>query len=47
MELAEKLRHGLKLPPEVPATLDVKHVFDRAPSAYPNGCHIAEVEIDP
>ncbi len=47
MELAEKLRHGLKLPPEVPATLDVKHVFDHAPSAYPNGCHIAEVEIDP
>jgi carbon-monoxide dehydrogenase large subunit len=47
MELAEKLRSGLKLPPDVPASLDVKHVFDQAPSAFPNGCHIAEVEIDP
>jgi carbon-monoxide dehydrogenase large subunit len=25
----------------------VRHVFDQAPSAFPNGCHIAEVEIDP
>ncbi len=47
MELSEKLRQGVKLPPETPATLDVKHVFELAPSAYPNGCHIAEVEIDP
>ncbi len=47
MELAQKLRSGLKLPPEVPASLDVKHIFDQAPSAFPNGCHIAEVEIDP
>ena len=47
MELAEKLRSGLKLPPDVPSSLDVKHVFDQAPSAFPNGCHIAEVEIDP
>jgi carbon-monoxide dehydrogenase large subunit len=47
MELAEKLRSGLNLPPEVPQSLDVKHVFDQAPSAFPNGCHIAEVEIDP
>ena len=47
MELAEKLRSGMKLPPEAPQSLDVKHVFDQAPSAFPNGCHIAEVEIDP
>jgi len=47
MELAEKLRSGLSLPPEVPQSLDVKHVFDQAPSAFPNGCHIAEIEIDP
>jgi carbon-monoxide dehydrogenase large subunit len=47
MELAEKLRSGLALPPDVPTSLDVKHVFDHAPSAFPNGCHIAEVEIDP
>jgi aerobic carbon-monoxide dehydrogenase large subunit len=47
MELAEKLRSGLTLPPDAPQSLDVKHVFDQAPSAFPNGCHIAEVEIDP
>jgi aerobic carbon-monoxide dehydrogenase large subunit len=47
MELADRLRGGLVPPPDVPRTLDVKHVFESAPSAYPNGCHIAEVEIDP
>ena len=47
MELAAKLRSGLKLPPEVPQTLNVETIFKHAPSAYPNGCHIAEVEIDP
>jgi carbon-monoxide dehydrogenase large subunit len=47
MELAEKLNDGLDLPPELPKTLSVDHVFKHAPSAYPNGCHIAEVEIDP
>ncbi len=46
LDLAAKLRGGLALPPDVPPTLDVKHVFDSAPAAYPNGCHIAEVEID-
>jgi carbon-monoxide dehydrogenase large subunit len=47
MELAEKLRSGMKLPEGVPTTLDVSHVHDAAPSAYPNGTHVAEVEIDP
>jgi len=47
LELAEKLRTGLKLPAEVPTTLDVKHATDGIPSAFPNGCHVAEVEIDP
>jgi carbon-monoxide dehydrogenase large subunit len=47
MELAERLREGMTLPEGVPATLDVAHVHEFAPSAYPNGCHIAEVEIDP
>ena len=47
MELAAKLRSGRALPPDVPTSLDVKHIFDQAPSAFPNGCHIAEVEIDP
>jgi carbon-monoxide dehydrogenase large subunit len=47
MELAEKLRDGLTLPEGTPATLDVKHVHEAAPSAYPNGCHVCEVEVDP
>jgi carbon-monoxide dehydrogenase large subunit len=47
MELADKLRAGLKVPDDVPATLDVSHVCDGVPSAFPNGCHVAEVEIDP
>lgn len=47
MELAARLRGGAALPEGVPASLDVDHVFKAAPSAYPNGCHIAEVEIDP
>ncbi len=47
MELAAKLHSGLKLPPDLPQTLDVKEVFDTPPSTFPNGCHVAEVEIDP
>ena len=48
MELAEKLRAGsLTLPEGVPDTLDVSHVHEAAPSAFPNGAHVAEVEIDP
>jgi carbon-monoxide dehydrogenase large subunit len=47
MELAERLRRGEKLPEGVPGTLDVRTVFESAPSAYPNGCHVAEVEVDP
>jgi len=47
MELAQQLRTGLKLPAELPQSLDVRHVHDQAPSAFPNGCHVAEVEIDP
>ena len=30
-----------------PGGLDVRHVFDEAPQAYPNGCHVCEVEVDP
>jgi aerobic carbon-monoxide dehydrogenase large subunit len=48
MELAERLRKGLNLPEGVPNTLDTKHVSDGpGASTYPNGCHVAEVEIDP
>jgi aerobic carbon-monoxide dehydrogenase large subunit len=47
MDLAERLRVGVRLPDGVPATLDVSHVFKGVPSAFPNGCHIAEIELDP
>jgi carbon-monoxide dehydrogenase large subunit len=48
MELADKLRSGLKVPEGVPSSLSVKHVSkDPIPSVFPNGCHVAEVEIDP
>ncbi len=46
-ELARKLRAGLSLPAELPPTLDASHVYESVPSAFPNGCHVAEVEIDP
>jgi aerobic carbon-monoxide dehydrogenase large subunit len=47
MDLAARLQEGAALPDDVPATLDASLVFAGAPSAYPNGCHIAEVELDP
>ena len=47
MDLVGKLRGGMKVPEGVPDTLDVSHVHEAAPSAFPNGAHVAEVEIDP
>ena len=48
MELAQKLHSGLKPPAAVPQSLDVTHVSDGpGASTYPNGCHVAEVEVDP
>ncbi|MBN9048059.1 MAG: xanthine dehydrogenase family protein molybdopterin-binding subunit [Rhizobiales bacterium] len=47
VELATRLRSGLTLPEGVPSELDVSHVSNGPPSAFPNGCHVAEVEIDP
>jgi carbon-monoxide dehydrogenase large subunit len=46
MELARRLREG-KMPEGVPDTLDVDHNTKDTPSTFPNGCHVAEVEIDP
>jgi carbon-monoxide dehydrogenase large subunit len=46
MELAARLRSGVKLPPELPQSLDVGLISNNPPSSFPNGCHIAEVEID-
>jgi carbon-monoxide dehydrogenase large subunit len=46
MELSRRLREG-KMPEGVPDTLDVDHNTKDTPSTFPNGCHVAEVEIDP
>ncbi len=47
LELAARVRTAPWLPDDLPRTLDVKHVFKGVPSAFPNGCHVAEVELDP
>jgi aerobic carbon-monoxide dehydrogenase large subunit len=47
MELADKIRGGINLPEGVPPSLDVRHVSDGAAATFPNGCHVAEVEVDP
>jgi len=47
MDLAAQLKRGVELPGDVPDSLDVQHVMESTPSAFPNGCHVAEVEIDP
>ncbi len=36
----------MELAARSPGALDVEHVFDGAPSAFPNGCHVCEVEVD-
>ncbi len=47
MELADSLRGGTALPDDVPESLDAELAEETPPSAFPNGCHIAEVEIAP
>jgi len=47
LDLTDRLRRETRLPDDVPRTLDVSHVFKGVPSAFPNGCHIAEIELDP
>jgi carbon-monoxide dehydrogenase large subunit len=47
IDLAARARLERQLPEDLPQTLDVSHVFKGVPSAFPNGCHIAEVELDP
>jgi carbon-monoxide dehydrogenase large subunit len=46
MELARRMRED-KMPEGVPSSLDVDHTTKEVPSTFPNGCHVAEVEIDP
>jgi len=45
MGLAQRMREG-KMPDGVPASLDVDHNSSTTESAFPNGCHVAEVEVD-
>jgi len=48
LDLAAHLRTGINLPGDAPNSLNVDHVVNNpVPSAFPNGCHIAEVEVDP
>ncbi len=47
MDLVDRLRTDARLPEDLPRTLDVSHVIKGVPSAFPNGCHVAEVELDP
>jgi carbon-monoxide dehydrogenase large subunit len=47
IELAARIRAGLPLPSDLPQSLDVADIYDGPPSAFPNGCHIAEIEVDP
>ena len=46
MELSRRLLDG-KMPDGLPTSLSVDHSSREVPSTYPNGCHVAEVEIDP
>jgi aerobic carbon-monoxide dehydrogenase large subunit len=46
VELARRLRES-KMPEGIPSSLDVDHATKETPSTFPNGCHVAEVEIDP
>jgi carbon-monoxide dehydrogenase large subunit len=47
MDIAARLHTGLALPDDMPKTLDVHQTSTgNYPSTYPNGCHIAEVEVD-
>ena len=46
MELAAQLHQGMPLPEGMPDTLDVQTTDTFGASAFPNGCHVAEVEVD-
>ena len=47
MELADHLRSGAPIPDGMPDSLDVSLEHTTGPSAFPNGCHVCEVEVDP
>lgn len=45
MDLAKKVHDGEAK--DGPQSLDVDHLSDDIQATFPNGCHIAEVEVDP
>jgi aerobic carbon-monoxide dehydrogenase large subunit len=47
LDLAARVRDASDLPPDLPTSLDAALVSESPPSAFPNGCHVAEVEVDP
>jgi len=47
MDLAERVRMLSELPDDAPTSLDAALTIDTPPSAFPNGCHVCEVEVDP
>jgi carbon-monoxide dehydrogenase large subunit len=47
LELEDTLRNRDDLPDGVPSTLTTKGRFERQSHSFPNGVHIAEVEVDP
>jgi carbon-monoxide dehydrogenase large subunit len=47
LDLAAKVRAAPGLPPDLPDSLDAALISESPPSAFPNGCHVVEVEIDP
>ncbi|MEK9903955.1 MAG: xanthine dehydrogenase family protein molybdopterin-binding subunit [Rhodospirillales bacterium] len=47
MELATVARSSADIPDDLEADLSVSHIAEGPPFSYPNGCHIAEVEVDP
>ncbi|MGI9462890.1 MAG: xanthine dehydrogenase family protein molybdopterin-binding subunit, partial [Aestuariivirgaceae bacterium] len=47
LDLEAALRTASDLPEDVPATLTSKARFERQAFSFPNGVHIAEVEVDP
>jgi carbon-monoxide dehydrogenase large subunit len=46
LELSRHMRED-KMPEGLPASLSVDHTSKEVASTYPNGCHVAEVEVDP
>jgi carbon-monoxide dehydrogenase large subunit len=51
LDLAARVRDASALrgdlPDDLPPSLDVTHTEAYEESAFPNGCHVAEVEVDP